>query len=413
MLSNKNTINNMSELLHTPRIVEDKVFEFCCRLIDGENGKMLIESYKTYLDNVNPSIVMVVLDRLMTGQYNHAEVKKNVGKIINVFTRPLEAESWEKPNRNHFLSLLMEENRQVEKVIAEVRPAIKSMFKENPADQSKNLAHIRHFIERVRDYELHYIKKENILFPYLEKTFEQHRCISLMWSFQDDFRKGIKSIESVINSEKPDLQRLNRELGELFFVIFPLIFREEKIVFPIAMRAVPPQAWDDMLNQSMDIGWCYGVTPKLKNGVKSENPVMEGMVDLGTGQLNSQQLMLMLNHLPVDITFVDENDRVCYFSGTPHRIFPRTNAIIGRTVQNCHPHESVHMVEKILDSFRRGQKDHADFWIQYRGKFIYIRYFALRNEKGEYKGTIEVSQDATEVRALEGQNRLLNWDETN
>ena len=117
----------------------------------------------------------------------------------------------------------------------------------------------------------------------------------------------------------------------------------------------------------------------------------------------------MLNELPVDITFVDEHDEVRYFSGARHRIFPRSKAIIGRKVQNCHPPESVHIVNEIVEAFRNGTKSHADFWIKMKGRFIHIRYFALRDEQGCYKGTIEVSQDATEIRALEGEQRLLDW----
>jgi DUF438 domain-containing protein len=118
---------------------------------------------------------------------------------------------------------------------------------------------------------------------------------------------------------------------------------------------------------------------------------------------------MLLNSLPVDITFIDENDEVQYFSDGRTRIFPRSEAIIGRKVQNCHPPESVHIVNEILNTFRNGQKDHADFWIQMKDRFISIRYFALRNEQGEYKGTIEVSQDVTGLRSLHGERRLLEW----
>ena len=135
-----------------------------------------------------------------------------------------------------------------------------------------------------------------------------------------------------------------------------------------------------------------------------------GLVDLGTGYLSPSQLILMMENLPVDITFVDENDEVCYFSGAKHRIFPRAKAIIGRKVQNCHPKESVHIVNEIVEAFRNGTKDHADFWIQMKGRFIHIRYFALRDEKNVYKGTIEVSQDVSEIRSLQGERRLLEWE---
>jgi len=135
-----------------------------------------------------------------------------------------------------------------------------------------------------------------------------------------------------------------------------------------------------------------------------------GLIDMGTGLLTPEQLALMLNHMPIDVTLVNEHDVVLYFSGGPHRIFPRSKAVIGRKVQNCHPPESVHMVEEILAAFRNGDKDQADFWIQSRGKFIQIRYFALRDEKGNYRGTLEFSQDITEIRKLEGEKRLLDWE---
>jgi DUF438 domain-containing protein len=135
----------------------------------------------------------------------------------------------------------------------------------------------------------------------------------------------------------------------------------------------------------------------------------QGRVSLDTGALTPEQVNLMLKHLPVDISFVDENDTVAYYSATPERIFTRVPAVIGRKVQNCHPPDSVHVVSRILDAFRKGEKSSADFWIQLGGKFILIRYFALRDEKGTYRGCLEVSQDATSIRALEGQKRLLDW----
>jgi DUF438 domain-containing protein len=230
-----------------------------------------------------------------------------------------------------------------------------------------------------------------------------------MWSFHDDFRKGLKFIELLLDAEVVDKKRLANEVGDLFFVVLPLIFREEQIVFPVAIRAIPVEQWDDMLSQSHEVGWCYGIQPIVKVSTIEDGMMSEGFINLATGHLNAQQMMLMLNHLPVDITFVDEHDEVCYFSGGMHRIFPRSKAIIGRKVQNCHPQESVHVVNAIVSAFRSGAKDHADFWIEMKGRFIHIRYFALRDESGNYKGTIEVSQDATDIRQLKGEQRLLDW----
>jgi hypothetical protein len=135
-----------------------------------------------------------------------------------------------------------------------------------------------------------------------------------------------------------------------------------------------------------------------------------GALGLSTGQMTLEQINLMLTHLPVDLTFVDEDDRVAYYSEGPERIFPRSPAIIGREVRNCHPPKSVHIVNKILDAFKSGARGTAEFWIELGGRFIYIRYFAVRDSNGYYRGTLEVSQDLTEIRKLEGQQRLLDWD---
>ncbi len=116
----------------------------------------------------------------------------------------------------------------------------------------------------------------------------------------------------------------------------------------------------------------------------------------------------VFGHLPIDVTFVDTEDAVRFFSQGKDRIFPRSPAIIGRKVQNCHPPASVHRVQQILDDFRAGLRDEAEFWIQMQGKFIHIRYFALRDEAGAYQGTLEVTQDVTHIRALEGERRLLD-----
>ncbi len=137
----------------------------------------------------------------------------------------------------------------------------------------------------------------------------------------------------------------------------------------------------------------------------------DSSLSLDTGQLSLEQINIMLKHLPVDVSFVDSNDELRYYSDTADRIFARTPAVIGRKVQNCHPPKSVHVVNKILEEFKKGSKDSAEFWIEVKGRFIYIRYFAMRDADGNYRGTLEVSQDVTEIRKLEGERRLLDWED--
>lgn len=399
----------MSEFIHNPELSSDKLTEFARRFVNGENGKKLIEEFDVYIKCVNAEDTMKVLDRLLTEGFAFEKVKYNVAKIINVFSNSLLSQQPVSPKKGHFLYYLMLENREMEKKVAEIRPVIRSVFKYNNENLSESLDSLLGFIEEIKQYELHYIKKENILFPYLEKTFTHYRCLHLMWSFHDDFRSSLKNLEYILKTEKPDIETINKELGKLFFVIFPLIFREEKIIFPVAIKAVPEKIWDEMLLQSEEIGWCFGIKPDISKKVK-ENFGISDLIDLGTGFLKADQLICMLESLPVDITFVDENDEVKYFSGLKHRIFPRTKAIIGRKVQNCHPKESVHIVEKIIETFKKRERKEAEFWIQMKGRFIHIRYFALFDDLNNYRGTIEVSQDVTDIRVLEGEQRLLNWE---
>jgi len=137
---------------------------------------------------------------------------------------------------------------------------------------------------------------------------------------------------------------------------------------------------------------------------KKENK--KGEIAFETGNLSQEELETILNRLPVDITFVDKEDTVRYFSQSKERIFPRTKAVIGRKVQQCHPQKSIHVVNQILDDFRNGRRDVADFWIQLKGRLIYIRYFAIRKNR-EYLGCLEVTQDITDIKKIEGEKRLL------
>ena len=201
-----------------------------------------------------------------------------------------------------------------------------------------------------------------------------------------------------------------------------MIYKEEHILFPTSLDMLTQNEWIRVKEGEADIGFAWVVPDKgwpeeivEKIEESPAEPVdalkdVAGALGLDTGQMTLEQINLMLTHLPVDLTFVDENDRVAYYSEGPERIFPRSPAIIGREVRNCHPPQSVHLVNKILDTFKSGSRNTAEFWIEVSGKFIYIRYFAVRDASGYYRGTLEVSQDLTRIRKLEGQQRLLDWE---
>lgn len=400
----------MSELIVNTSEHYQSLQAYCCGMVEGKNGKALYQKYSNETDTVTAMETMQLLDYLLQ-QYPFEAVKNTVGKLINTFYRSLKQQIWEKPAEDHFLSYMMLENRGVEKIIDEMRINVKAIFSQSVKDENELVMQLLRLINDLKLYELHYIKKENILFPFIERTFSQYRCLQLMWSFHDDFRKTLKNIEELLKHDYLKKDLLNKELGRLFFVVLPIIFREEQIVYPVAYRAIPESVWQEMLLQAHETGWCYIKPPKKSEISKKDISMTSGMTDLKTGVLKREQIIQLFENLPVDITFVDEEDTVRYFSGGKHRIFPRSNAIIGRKVQNCHPPESVHVVNQIVEAFRNGSKNEANFWINMKGKFIYIRYIALRSSTGEYEGTIEVSQDVTDIRSLEGERRLLNWDE--
>jgi DUF438 domain-containing protein len=202
-------------------------------------------------------------------------------------------------------------------------------------------------------------------------------------------------------------------LKGLLTAIRDMIYKEEHILFPMSLETLTESDWTKVKQGEEEIGYAWikpngEWPPQAEAG--EERAIGTEKIHLDTGDLSKDLINLMLTHLPVDLTLVDENDRVAYYSQGKERIFPRSPGIIGREVQKCHPPESVHIVNTILDEFKAGKKDVAEFWIQVGGKFIYIRYFALRSPDGAYKGCLEVSQDITEIRHLEGERRLLDWE---
>jgi hypothetical protein len=207
-----------------------------------------------------------------------------------------------------------------------------------------------------------------------------------------------------------------------------MIFMEEKILFPTALKKLSERKWAEIRRGEGEIGYAWikpgnlwdpsvviaataAKEPGKAQGSVDAGPgaADSGEIPLDVGSLSPEQINLMLRNLPIDMTYVDENDRVRYYSQGRERIFPRSPAVVGREVQNCHPPQSVHVVEKILESFKRKEKDSAEFWLTLGGRFIHIRYFALYDREGAYQGVVEVSQDVTDIRALKGQKRLLDW----
>ncbi|RMF74393.1 MAG: DUF438 domain-containing protein [Acidobacteria bacterium] len=279
-------------------------------------------------------------------------------------------------------------------------------------------------LEPLLEIEKHFARKENLLFPKLEA----HGITApsqVMWAKDDEIRemlaalRGALAVDDAAADEWAAVaETVARPLARQ---IEAMIDREERILLPLALEKLSEDDWIRIAEESPRFGWALIDPPPewspagRKRGPAAEAPdasalPADGRVRVGVGSLRLDELRGILAVLPVDLTFVDRDDRVAFFS-EGERIFARTPAVIGRKVHLCHPPRSVDVVERIIGAFRRGEKDVAEFWITLGGRFVHIRYFAVRDGRGEYLGTLEVTQDLTPLRALEGERRLLDWDE--
>lgn len=332
---------------------------------------------------------------------------------LSLFKKSIENQKPIAPS-GHPIYTLMSEHVLLMEYANELDALVGSISKGERDPKSEFLARVRELIGFFIDSESHYLREENAVFPVLEK----HGLTgppSAMWSEHQEIHGLEKGIFD-LNSERDT--DLSNNLGKLKDLVTSLaekladhFYKENNILFPASMRIFSEKEWDIVVQDFDDIGYCsYTPKPERKEitGEESARFAESGEVTFGSGTLTLEQLELLFNHLPVDTTFVDEQDRVRFFSESPERIFVRSRAVIGRSVQLCHPQDSVHVVQGILDDFREGKRDSAEFWINLGGKTIHIRYFAVRNSSGKYLGCLEVSQDITEIKKIEGEKRLLD-----
>ncbi|MCF8365519.1 MAG: PAS domain-containing protein [Bacteroidales bacterium] len=410
----------MSDFIENTETRRKLLRELALGMLYGKSNADFVRGFYDTTETACARDVVYLVDEMVkTGKPLH-EVKMGVSKLINLLYLPLQKTDAMDLAKIPFIKMMMNENREMEKRMEEIKSYVKSINHKNiREDQLGELKHdMATRIQQLMEFDKHYIRKENILFPFLEKHWTDYRCLQVMWSLHDDARKSIRELIKILQMQEMPLNRFNRLMGELFFSVYPVIYREEKILFPIAAIEVPAYSWDEMHRQSAEIGYAFVDSPLVEPAGKviawnfrneEIHSSAPGMVDLETGKLEAQQIIRLFNHLPVDITFVDENDEVRYFSNSKNRHFPRSKAIIGRKVQNCHPPESIHIVNRIIAAFRAGEKVEASFWIQMKSKFILIQYFAVRDKENNYKGTVEVSQDITDIKQLKDERRLLDW----
>ena len=317
----------------------------------------------------------------------------------------------------HPLKTLTEEHKLLLGFAAELRSAADefgmagSLQAAGPAVKELN-----RLFRLLKDSASHYLREENVLFPCLSKH-EVTGPPQMMWAEHNQIRALEKDIFGLLETP-PDLafiplaQRLRARAQQLVELLTTHFHKENTILFPMARKTLSDGEWTEVKAQFQEIGYC-SFTPRAEIGEQAPaatffaDSVSLGMIDLGTGNMTVEELIAFMNTLPVDVTFVDAEDRVRYFNQAQERIFPRTKTVIGRTVQQCHPQKSVAAVNKILDDFRNGRREPAEFWLQLQGKLVHIRYFSIHDNAGQYIGCLEVSQDVTHIQELKGEKRLL------
>ena len=378
----------------------------------GEDTEIIKSYFSEQLGIVSPAEMAFFENELIQDGVSQQDTQRMRDIQLELFKKSVENQEHIVPS-GHPIHTLMSEHVILMEYANELETLITSVADGVREPKPEFLVRIRELIGFLAESESHYQREENAIFPVLEK----HGLTGppqAMWSMHQDIHKLEKELFS-LNSESDaelsnNLGKMKDIAGELAVHIADHFYKENNIIFPSSMRMFTEKEWDIAVHDFDDIGYCsYTPRPEGREITKEDSVsfAKSGEVSFGSGTLTLEQLELLFNHLPVDTTFVDEQDKVRFFSESPNRIFVRSRAIIGRSVQLCHPQGSVHIVQNILDDFRAGKRESAEFWLNLGDKMVLIKYFAIRNSSGKYLGCLEVSQDITDIRKIEGEKRLL------
>ncbi|MCL6571034.1 MAG: DUF438 domain-containing protein [Bacillus sp. (in: Bacteria)] len=382
---------------------------------DLHNGRN-VDEVKAHFDAFIGKITVDEISKLQhdfveEGSIPADELKRIYAQHTAIFKGSIEAEMHQKgkpeDQPGHPVHTFKLENKEIDKLLTLKIQVHLDLFAIE--DTAENVYLLIDDVSLLLDIDKHYSRKENLIFPYLE-TYGIFGPTTNMWRIDDYIRDSIKEAKQKLTNYQGDKQAVIDVVNYLIQEVREMIYKEENILFQMALKNLTEDEWVKIARESDEIGFCLtgpaSVWKPERKGLDEES-FTDGYIKMETGILSLKQLELFLNHLPVDITFIDQDDVVRYFSHGKERIFARTKAVIGRTVQNCHPPRSVHVVEELLADFKTGRKDVEDFYIKFKDKYIYIRYFAIRDEFGEYMGTLEFTQNIDPIQAINGEKRIL------
>ena len=358
------------------------------------------------------------IEQTMTEETSDECIREDVHAVINMLGDQIDNSMPNLP-ADHPIMHYLKENEEMKRLLLAVEdlvqyPMIKNQWLE--------------LYDKISQYPLHYKRKQNQLYPVLErKGFT--RPTTTMWTFDDLVRDEIREAERLLREDQEEAFIKQQERVLLY--ARDLMEKEEFILYPTSMALISEEEFEDMKSGDQEIGFAFfevehkTTENKVETQPKEQNNFANDLqalltkygysagggdkLDVTTGKLTLEQVNLIYKHLPIDISFVDENELVCFYSDTDHRIFPRSKNVIGREVMNCHPRKSAHIVREVIDKLRSGEQDKAEFWINKPGLFIYIIYVAVRDKDGNFRGVLEMMQDCTHIRALDGSQTLLTW----
>ena len=353
--------------------------------------------------------------------------KEDIQQMMELFQDVLDRSRPDLPE-DHPIMCYLRENDEMRRLLKQVEelaqyPVIKNQWLE--------------LYDELHKFRLHLSRKQNQLYSILErKGFD--RPTTTMWLLDDFIRDEIRDARRLLEENKDD--EFIAMQPTVVADVLDLMQKEETVLYPTSLAMIRPAEFEEMKSGDREIGFAWirvgkeapkADTPKetvpatAAAGFANELASLLGkygfgggstpgaLLEVATGQMTLEQINLVYKHMPVDFSYVDENEIVRFYTDTDHRVFPRSKNVIGRDVKNCHPRTSVHLVEEIIEKFRRGEQNEVDFWINKPGLFIYIYYVAVRDEEGRFRGVLEMMQDCTRIRSLEGSRTLLSWDKSN
>ena len=411
----------MSELINNSSQRKELLKHLLLRLHEGDNPEVLRRRLIDALQQIPYHEVVEVEQELIN---SNALTEEEILDFCDLHTAVLDGsidlEGAKQVPAGHPVDTFKKENSALRREIDSYRLAKEQLWQINDSDLPGYVMQLRSIFNNFADVEKHYLRKEYLLFPFLEKHLITGPP-KVMWGKHDETRELLKNSHEALAAHMERAEEL-QSLVELVLdhtveMIEGMIMKEEEILLPMAMDTLSEEEWYKVYHETPDFGYCL-IDPQDEwkpEGMRAEKQeyVTADAIRLSSGAFDIGELEALFLHLPIDITFVDKNDKVRFFSHSPNRVFERNRAVLGRDVRMCHPPGSVHIVEQILTDFKSGKENKAVFWISsfMKNRFIYIEYSAVRNKEGEYLGVVEVTQDITRLRLLEGDKRLLSYEQ--